>query len=160
MVAIDVARLRKMRPDQRIEELKALSSDLQKEIRDREKEIKDTEKLLHESRNELERNRVAEMVKPPEQKPVEISDLFQGEGATVEEKAAPEGETIRYQMIQDYEFVKGAVYQTLQPEDVDQLQGIQDRLRGLEGLQVSTDVANLLVATRNVLYNIKKYQGL
>jgi hypothetical protein len=162
MVMIDRAELRKMRPDQRIEKLKALEDEINVEIHEKRKAKEDTERLIKESVGEMERQRFAELIPGPEQEEPNIGALFRPQENPLEAPPGEEPTQIRYQIIEDYNFVKEAAYSSmtytrLAPDTFEQLDEIESRLEGIAELNHSKEVADMLVAARSVLDNIKKY---
>ncbi|MBU0980515.1 MAG: hypothetical protein KJ709_06930 [Nanoarchaeota archaeon] len=146
--------VRRLSPQERIERLHKLKEE-------HLKGIEEADSLIEESKGEIERDRLADSIEVPDSPRVDITDLFKGSETTVEEKAEEEPEdNLRYQALQDYEFVKDAVYSSLEDNDMDQLRQIERRLDEMHGLNLSKDISNMLDATRSVLYNIKRYQGL
>ncbi len=81
-MSIDKKELSKLSPEQRIRKLKLMEED-------RKKEVNEIERMIKESIQELKIDKLAEEV-APEQKPVDISRLFETSGEAALERAARE----------------------------------------------------------------------
>lgn len=160
MAKLDKAELEKLTPAERIKKLRKIEEE-------NKKEIEEAEKLIQRTETEIEREQLAESVKVPETKPVDIGKLFEEEKgsleATVRHEAPPaEGakeESRLYQLAQAYEEVK-ELYQSEEPLSKRQLEWIDklgERVEKARYETLSKDVANLVVATRSLLYKIRKY---
>ena len=158
MAKLDKAELEKLTPAERIKKLKELEEENKKEIEEAEKLIKKTEA-------EISREKIAESVKVPETKPVDIGSLFREEESletTVREEAPSteaKEESQLYQLAQAYEEAKEIAYSS-EPLNEEQL-GWVDRLgEKVEKASYDTfskETADLLVATRSLVKKILKY---
>ncbi|MBL7055195.1 hypothetical protein ISS05_05560 [Candidatus Woesearchaeota archaeon] len=167
-MAWDKNELSKLPLRERIRRLKQLE-------KNRKKEIDEIDNLIKDSQKELSTEEIAEEISP-ESKEVDISKLFGSEEEDLEgtvKKEAPAEETeeageSRYlslqQAVDDYEELRGLGYNSIggglsenQMEAIDQ---IGERLDRTKYTSASREVANLVVASRAVLYKIKKYAGL
>jgi hypothetical protein len=162
MVMIDRAELRKMRPDQRIEKLKALEDEIASEIHEKQEAARDAQRLIHESVGEMERQRFAELIPAPEPESPNISAFSPAQKNPLEPIPGEEPPQIRYEVIDAYNFVKEAAYSSmtytrLAQDTLEQLGEVESRLEGIAELNHSKEVADMLVAARSVLDNIKKY---
>jgi len=168
LAEINKEELMRLSPEERIRRLRQLEEE-------RKKEIEDAQKLIRESEGQIERDRSLEDVEVPEAPSVDISKLFGAEEketleGAVEEAPQPEmeGEHLRYQVQQDYEALKelqeGMINNTVNPYDAaNQVNEIEERLNTInyqQAKQESKEVADQLVASRNVIQMIKKYGGI
>ena len=158
--------LKKLRPDLRIKKLKEFEEK-------RKSEINQIEDLIKDSEKDLRTERVAEQI-TPRQLEVDIRRLFE-EGSNKLEatarKEAPQagrpssrGYAPFKQIYNDYTQLQGIAYASMmgtmtqtQREAVDE---IGERLNRTKYEPSSREVANMLVASRAVLYKIRKYAGI
>ena len=158
--------LKKLRPDLRIKKLKELEGK-------RKSEITQIEDLIKDSEKDLKTERVAEAI-APRQIEVDIRRLFEEEGNKLEATARKEApQAGRFagreyapfkQIYSDYTQLQGIAYASMagtltraQHEAVDE---IGERLDRTKYEPSSRQVANMLVASRAVLYKIRKYAGI
>jgi len=158
MAKLNKAELEKLTPAERIKRLKKLGEENRKEIHEAERLIKETE-------TQIEREGIAESIKIPETKPVDIESLFREkeslESTVKEEAPATEekGESQLYQLAQAYEEVKG-MYQSEAPLDGKQLEWVDRLGERVEKAKYDTftkEAADLVVATRSLVKKILKY---
>src|SRR3989338_8047434 len=155
--------LKKLRPGDKVKKLKELEEK-------RKTEMTEIEDLIKDSEKELKTEEVAEKVAP---RPLEINigRLFEDEAGRLE-RTAKEGprtaqsrEYIPFkQLYSDYAQLQSMVYTSMtghltqtQLETVDK---IGERLDGTKYQTASSEVANILVASRSAFYKIRKYAGL
>ncbi len=160
MAKLNKEELEKLTPAERIKRLKKLEEENKKEIQEAEKLIKQTE-------IQIEREGIAESVKVPETKPIDIETLFKEEPTletTVREEAPQtdgeaKEESQLYQLAQAYEEAKGIAYSS-EPVTEEQLEWIDRLGERVEKKYETTskEVANLVVATRSLIHKIRKYQ--
>jgi len=156
--------LKKLKPRDRIKKLKELG-------KIRKGEINEIENLIKASEKELKTETVAEEI-TPEQTEVDIGRLFEEETteleATVKKDAPPtEGTNQGYMSLQradeDYTTLKDITYASMMgpitPAQSNEVDQIGERLDRSKYQTASQEVANILVASRAVLYKIKKYAG-
>lgn len=157
--------LKKLRPKDKLKRLKEL------EVK-RKSEIINIEELIKDSEKELKTETVAEEI-TPEQTEINIARLFEEESAQLErtvKKEAPETEKegLGYisfkQAYNDYSTLQDIGYSSmagsLTSGQMDTVDRIGERLDRTKYVSASKETANLLVASRSVLYKIKKYAGL
>ncbi len=156
MAKINKEELGKLSAAERIKRLKSLEEE-------NKKEIEEAEKLIHETESQIERDGIAESVKVPETKPIDISSLFAEEQnleATVKKEATEEDQGPLYELAQDYEAAKGIAYGGESPSE-DQMGWIDqlgERVEKIKYHGTSDEIANLVVATKSLIHKIKKYQ--
>ena len=155
--------LKKLRPREKIKRLKDLG-------KKRKTEMTEIEELIKDSEKELKTEEVAEEVAP---RPLEINigRLFEEEAGRLERtakegpRAAESREYIPFkQLYSDYAQLQGMVYTSMtgpltqtQLEVVDR---IGERLDRTKYQSASSEIANILVASRSALYKIRKYAGI
>lgn len=157
MAKIDKEELKKLIPDERIKKLKELEAESRKEIEEAGKIIKETEATLT-------REKIAESVKIPETKPIDLDSLFEEQKSletTVKQEAPKEEkkEVGLYQLAQDYDEAKDILY-TQDSLDKGQLEWIDRLGEKVDKMKYTSNVkemANLVVATRSVIYKIRKF---
>ncbi len=162
MAKLNKAELEKLTPAERIKKLKRLEEENKKEIEEAKRLIKLTEA-------EISREKIAEAVKVPETKPIDIESLFREEPtleATVRQEAPAteeaKEESQLYQLAQAYEEVKEMAYspQSLSEEQLEQLERIDRLGERVEKTKYETftkEAADLVVATRSLVKKILKY---
>ncbi len=163
-MAVDKEELNKLPLRERIKRLKQLEED-------RKEEIEEIDSLIKNSEKDLKTEKVAEEVSP-EERDVDISRLFKGEGEELEKtvkKEAPAAEDgeVKYlsmqQALEDYEELRDLTYTSIEgglnENNMESIDKIGERLDKAKYVSASKDVANLLVASKAVLYKIKKYAG-
>ena len=156
--------LKKLKPRDRLKRLKELEEKTKAEITDIEGLIKDSEK-------DIKTEEVAEEI-VPEQTEVNIGRLFE-EGEQLEstvKKEAPETETegAKYITLENarsyYSALQDITYASmmgpLTSAQMDTVDKIGERLDRTKYQSASQEAVNILVASRAVLYKIKKYAGL
>lgn len=158
MAKLDKAELEKLTPAERIKKLKRIEEE-------NKKEIEEAEKLIKQTQGDIEREKIAESVKIPETKAIDIESLFREEPtleATVREEApaaeAKEGGPL-YQLIQTYEEVKEMAYSS-EPLNESQLEWIDrlgERVEKIKYRTTTEEAANLVVATRSLVEKIRRY---
>jgi hypothetical protein len=156
-MTINKDELQKLKPAERIKKLKELEEQSKKEIEEAEDLIKKTEA-------EIERDSIAESVKVPEAKPVDISKLFEKpEGLEAQVQQAPitqeEGENKLYQLAQAYEEAKGMLYseEPITEKQKIFLDQLGERLEKVKYSSQADQAADLVVATRSIMYKIRRY---
>lgn len=157
MAKLDKAKLEKLTPAERIKRLKKLEEENKKEIEEAEKLIKQTEA-------EISRENIAESVKIPETKPIDIESLFKEKEsleATVREEAPTTGaeEGPLYQLAQDYHEAREILYshEPLSEEQLGWVDRLGERVEKIKYYTESDQLVNLAVATRSLIHKIKKY---
>ena len=128
------------------------------------KEIEEAGKLIKEIQLGVEREKIAEGVAVPETKPVDIGSLFKEEESleTAVKKEAPldeEGKSPLYQLAQDYEEAREMLYsqEPLNEEQLEWIDKLGERVDKTKYTTKSQELANLAVATRSLVYKIRKY---
>lgn len=160
MAKLNKAELDKLTPAERIRKLRKIEEE-------NRREIEEAEKLIQRTQTEIEREKLTESVKVPETRAIDIGRLFGEEKesleTTVREEApiteGPKEESQLYQLAQAYEEVK-ELYQSEEPLNEKQLEWIDrlgERVEKARYETLSKDVANLVVATRSLVYKIRKY---
>ena len=164
-MAINPKDLAKLSPQERIKKLKQLEEN-------RKKEGREIEKLIKESMQELRTEQLATEI-TPEQKPVDISRLFEADGDMLEkavnnEKSARMMGKADYHVIaqayEDYSKLKrmmGYVAEgSLTEEHIKVVDRIGERLDKTRYESASEEIANILVASKMTLHKIRKYAGM
>ena len=164
-MAIDPKDLAKLSPQERIKKLKQLEEE-------RKKEGHEIERLIKESMQEIRTEKLAEDI-TPEQKPVDITKLFESGGEQLErtvnnEKSARAAGKADYQVIaqayQDYSSLKKmmgyAAEGSLTEEHLKAVDRIGERLDRTKYESASEEIANILVASKTALHKIRKYAGM
>ncbi|MFH1642537.1 MAG: hypothetical protein ABIC04_06600 [Nanoarchaeota archaeon] len=153
MPEINKAELSKLKPADRIRKLKEIAEQSRKEILE-------AEKIINESEREIETIEVSKKVSVPESKRIEISDLFEPPPKTLEQKAEEGAELkhdqIQYMVNQAYSEAADLAYQEPSKEVLDKVDALGERLEKINYRTLSDDVANRVVATRSIIYKIKK----
>ena len=157
--------LRKLKPETRLKKLKELEEK-------RKAEITDIEVLIKDSEKDIKAEAVAEEI-TPEQTEVNIGKLFEDDAEKLEKtvkKESPESEKDDQKYISfkqaynDYTALQGitdaSMSGSLTPAQMESVNKIEDRLESTKYQSASQEVTNLLVASRSVLYNIRKYADL
>jgi len=157
--------LKKLKPKDRLKRLKDLG-------KKRKTEIDEIEELIKDSEKELKTDEVAEDI-VPEQTEINIGSLFEQESGQLEstvKKAAPETEKEEQsyvslkQAYNDYSRLQDITYASMMGEitttQMDAVDNIGERLDRSKYHSQSAEVADILVASRSVLYKIKKYAGM
>ncbi|MBI2107527.1 hypothetical protein HYX09_06045 [Candidatus Woesearchaeota archaeon] len=155
--------LKKLSPAERIKRLRQMGDE-------RKKEVTEIESLIKESDYELKIDKIAEQ-NAPAQKPVEIADLFKGEGGRLENdvrKERPTEEARGYRAImqayEDYASLKKvmnyAASGSFREEHAEAVDRIGERLQRFKYESASEEVANIVVASRAALHKIRRYAGL
>jgi hypothetical protein len=157
--------LTKLKPKDRLKRLKEVKQK-------RRTEIGQIEDLIKNSEKELKTEAVAKDI-TPEQPEINIARLFEEEVAELEltvREEAPNAEINQHdysafrQAYGDYAQLKDIVYASMMgPLNTSQLSTVDkigERLDKNKYQSQSSEVANLLVASKAVLYKIHKYAGL
>ncbi|MCH8003095.1 MAG: hypothetical protein IH934_00550 [Nanoarchaeota archaeon] len=157
--------LKKLKPKDRLKRLKELGEK-------RKTEIDEIEELIKDSEKDLKTDEVAEEI-TPEQTEINIGRLFEEESGKLEStvrKEAPdtEKEDQKYvslkQAYSDYSRLQDITYASMMgpitSTQMDAVDSIGERLDRSKYHSQSAEVADILVASRSVLYKIKKYAGL
>ena len=151
-------KLEKLTPAEKIKRLRQLEEE-------NRKEIEEAEKLVKEIQSGVEREKIAEGVEVPGTKPIDIGRLFkeeEGLETTVKKEApsAEEEESALYQLAQGYEEAKEILYggEPLDEEKLARVDRLGERIEKARYTTTSKDLANLAVATRSLIYKIRKYQ--
>lgn len=158
--------LKKLKPEDRIRRLKELEEKTKKDIVAIEDLIKDSEK-------ELKSDSFAASI-TPRHEDVDIGRLFEEEQDKLEgtinknSKIKDSGISTGYLSLQqaysDYSQLRDIAYASmsglLTSSHVEVLDRIGERLDTSKYKTASAEVANILVASRAVLYKVKKYAGL
>jgi len=161
-MAIDKKELSRLSPGERLKKLKTLEEDSKKEV-------DEIGQLIRDSLKELKTGKLAEEI-TPEQKPVDISSLFEASKG-LEKKANSETGTkgkgdyqAFIQAYQDYSSLKKMMHYAassgLMEEQIQIIDKIGERLDKTKYETVSAEIANIIVASRAALHKIKKYSGL
>jgi len=161
MAKLDKEELEKLTPAEKIKRLKKLE-------KENKKEIEEAGRLIKETKSQIEREKIAESVKVPETKPIDIESLFKEEEpsleTTVKKEAPPveKEEKNLYLLAQAYEEVKGMLYseERLNERQLEWIDRLGEKVSKAKYETTSDQVANLAVATRTLVSKIKKYQGL
>ena len=164
-MTIDRKGLVKLSPEERIKKLKQLGEQ-------RKKEVDEIGRLIKESEQELRTDRLADDI-APEQRAVDISSLFEAGGEKLEKTVGNErfigkggGADYRIfaQAYQDYSSLKKmagyAATGKLTEGHLEVIDKIGERIDRTKYESLSSEVANILVASRAVLYKIRRYAGL
>jgi len=157
--------LKKLRPKDKLKRLKELEGK-------RKTEIGEIENLIKDSEKEVRTEEVAKEI-TPEQPEVDITRLFEEEAARLEttvKKEAPDTEKAEMgympfkQAYNDYTRLQDITYASmmgpLTTSQMDTVDKIGERLDRTKYHSQSAEVADILVASRAVLYKIRKYAGL
>ncbi len=167
-MAFDKKKLSKLAPEERIRRLKLMEES-------KKKEVDEIERLIKESMHELKIGKIAEDI-APEQRPVDISKLFQASGEGIERAAIKDNRilpgkgTSSYKAIaQTYEAYSQlkkldkalSTYGSLTDEDKKRVGQIGERINFAEKyISEGEKAINLLNASRAALYKLKKEIGL
>ena len=156
MPKINKEELDKLKPAEKIKKLKELEEESKKEI-------EEAEKLIKQTQAELEKQGIAESVKVPETKPIDIESLFKvepGLEGTVKKSApAEESSSQLYLLAHVYEAAKG-LYESEEPLSNRQLEWIDklgEKVEKISYRVASKEVADLVVATRSIVRKIRQY---
>lgn len=157
--------LKKLKPSDRLKKLKELEGK-------RKAEMTNIEELIKDSEKDVKTEEVAEEI-TPQQEEVDIGKLFTEEAEHLErtvKKEAPETEEERNayvpfkQVYNDYSTLQDITYASMEgsisSEQMAAVDKIGERLDRTKYVSASSEVANMLVASRAALYKIKKYAGL
>ena len=164
-MTIDKKDFTRLSPEDRIKKLRQLEEE-------RKKDVNEIAELIKKSMQEIKTDKLAGEI-APEQKSVDISKLFEAGGEQLEKTVNAErrlaqtgnpGYRAIAQVYQDYSSLKKmAGYAASGPLSQDQMEFINkvsERLDNVKYENTSTEVANLLVASRAALHRIKKYAGM
>ena len=162
--------------EESIEEIKKLPSrerleKLREYEKKRKEELEEAERLIKQSSEEVRREDVVDKIEVPEQKKIDINDLFESDDKSLEAvigREAPEkldDDTIKYELSLDYQLiakqlVTGAPDYQMQRTAQRVEERINEMLEKFDYANMSKDVANQLVATKSVLYQMKKKTGM
>ena len=156
MAELDKEKLAKLKPAERIKRLK----EIEKESK---KQIDEAEKLIKKSEEEIEKEEVEKKVRVPETRPVEISDLFEPPPTQLErtaeeaQRVEPTGEQLQYMVNQAYEEATELAYQEPTEDVLDRIDALGERLEKISYRTLTKEAADRVVATRSLIYKIKKY---
>lgn len=166
-MTINKKELHKLLPQERIKKLKLMEEE-------RKKEVNEIERLIMESMQELKTDKLAEDISP-EQKPVDISKLFEASGEQNLERTAREsqasgkgakGYMTAVQVEYDYSNLKKLYVVvsgggSLTEEEKKMIGEIGERINIAEKYITESDkLASKLVAGRALLYKMWKETGL
>ena len=162
---INPKELAKLSPQERIKRLKQLEEE-------RKKEVDEIERLIKDSMQELRTEKLATEI-TPEQRPVDISRLFEATNGdrlerAVNEKPARAMGKAEYrafvQVYEDYSKLKRmmgyATEGTLTEEQRRAIDKIGERIDMTKYESAPEEIANLLVASVATLKKIRKYAGI
>jgi len=164
---INKSDLNKLSPEERIKKLRLMGEE-------RKKEVVEIGELIRKSMQELKTEKIAEEISP-EQKPVDISSLFEASGENPERAAGKEsiGAALMkgskdyqtfVQAYQDYSSLKKlmgyAVTGSLNEEHQAVIDEINERLDKTKYQNIGAEIANILVASKATLHKIRKYAGM
>jgi len=164
---IDKKNLARLSPEERIKKLRLMEES-------KKKEVNEIGQLIKDSMQELRTDKLAEEI-APEQKAVDISRLFEATGEEKLERTARKeslldsargggGYQAFTQVYQDYAKLKSmisyAVIGALSPEQHELVDAIGERLDKTKYETASSEIANLVVASRATLHKIKRYMGM
>ncbi|MFH2028179.1 MAG: hypothetical protein ABIJ08_03505 [Nanoarchaeota archaeon] len=156
MVEINKEELAKLNHADRIKKLKEIEEDSKKQILE-------AEDLIKESEVAIEKESVEKKVRVPETKKVDISDLFgpppedlegKTREAVVEETSTKQ---LQYMVNQAYEEAAGLAYQAPTDDVLSRVDALGEKLEKINYRSLTKDVANRLVATRSIIYKLKRY---
>ena len=161
-MSIPKEELDKLSPEERIKKLRQMEEQ-------RKKEVMQIEELIKQSMQEMRTNKIADEI-TPQQKPVDISKLFEGhEFASQKKEKKPLGEA-RYekvlQVYDDYSKLKQfygmiATGSSLSEDQKAVVGKIGERITTAERyMSDSEKLASILDASRTVLYKLRKETGL
>jgi hypothetical protein len=155
---INKEEIQKLSLRERIKKLKEIEED-------NKKEIDEARKLIKETENQLKSDSVAEAVSPPAEE-VDISKLFGEEGSSLEQTTEETGPkfdevSIKYQLAEDYETLKGIMYGgNVDDNIIAKVDAIGDRLDKITRYMTDgTDISRMAVASREVISKVKEYHG-
>ena len=167
-MTIDKKELTSLSPEERIKKLKLMEEE-------RKKEVNEIERLIKESVQEIKTEKIAEDF-APEAKQVDISRLFETTGEQKLERTAREGAPAAsfgkgargyhafVQAYQDYSSLKKlagyAAAGNLSHEHLAAVDAIGERIDKTRYETASSELANILVASRAALHKIRKYSGM
>ncbi len=157
--------LRKLRPGQKLKRLKEFEEK-------RKSEVGQIEDLIKASEKELKTEKFAEEIAPKQQE-INIRSLFEEEGNMLEttarreapqEKSRGKAEYASFkQVYNDYAQLQGIAYASMSGNitqtHMEAIDEIGERLDKTRYESSSSEVVNLLVASRATLYKIRKYAG-
>ncbi|MEK6983352.1 MAG: hypothetical protein AABX33_02165 [Nanoarchaeota archaeon] len=165
-MSINKKELERLSPQERIKKLKLMEEE-------KKKEVNEIEKLIIESMRELKTDKIAEEI-APEQKPVDISSLFEsGSGQRLEGKAKEEAPSAFIRSTKGYQAVAETYHAyselkqiagmgiNLSNEQIAAIGQIGERLNTAERYMTEGEkAASKLDASRQVLYKLKKETGM
>lgn len=162
---IDRKKLASLPPNERIEKLRLIEEA-------RKKEHEEIETLIEESMSELNKNKIAKDI-APDTKAIDISNLFTKQGGklerTIQSEQKPKGLFLKgnqnYQLFsqayEDYQSLKMIIgYSTrgaLSQDQLSEIDAIGERLDKTRYENTSTELANMVIASRTVLNKIRNY---
>ncbi len=156
MAKLDKEELAKLSPQERIQRLKKLEEESKKEIAE-------AEKLIKKSEEELKRDGMESKLAIPESRQIDISDLFEPPQSQLEQTAQeaheeePSQEQLQYMVNQAYEEAAQLAYEQGGEDVLDRVDALGERLEKINYHSLSDQAVNKVVATRSLLYKIKKY---
>lgn len=166
-MALDKKELSRLSPSERIKKLKLMEEE-------RKKEVTEIERLIKESMQELKTDKIAEEI-APEQRAVDITRLFEAGGERLERTAREEspaalmkgtkGYQAFAQTYQDYSQLKkfyGIVSMggSLTEDQRSEIGKIGERVIIDRYAPLGEETANILDASRVILYKLEKETGL
>ncbi|MBS3131676.1 hypothetical protein J4212_04555 [Candidatus Woesearchaeota archaeon] len=154
--------LKKLSPRERVKKLKELEDQ-------RKKEFSEIDEMIEASMKEIDTDDLASEIAPAARE-VNIDDLFEQEQGSIDaslKKADEdeEGHAPKYTaLVQDYENLKDLSYASMEgplsERQIQLLDQIGERISTRKYVSESDKLADLFVASRSVLYQVKKYQGI
>jgi len=153
-MAIDKTELSKLSLKDRLKRLKELEEE-------RKKEIEEAEGLIKETEASIKQEQIESKIAIPETRVIDIASLFDtGEGIEEIAKEAPKDfeNAVKYQVEADYESLQ-AMYGATDPEILQKIDLIGERLEKARYHVESEEVANKIVATKALAYKLRKYAG-
>ena len=157
MAKINKSELEKLSPAERIKKLKRLE-------RENKKEIVEAEDLIKKTEAEIQREKITESVNIPETKTIDISQLFAPTESALEQAAEGAREmltedNVRYFVQNAYEGIKEVLYGEMDNESMmEKIDAIGEKLEKVKYMHVSSEIANLAVASIGMIYKMRKDQ--
>ena len=157
MEKINKEELQKLKPEERIKKLRELQ---RKNVR----EFQEAKKLIAETEGQISREEIAERVKVPETREVDITKLFDEVPVNVSlaeiarEEVTQQNE--RYIAEISYEVAKNALEAFYEGEkiDLEAVDAVGEKLQKVKYTTSNEDIATLAIATLQVFYKLKKEQ--
>ena len=157
MEKINKEELNKLKPEERIKKLRELQ-------RKNVKEFQEAKRLIAETEGQISREEIAERVKVPESREVDITKLFDEVPVNVSlaeiarEEVTQQNE--RYITEISYEVAKNALEKFYEGEKIDlgAVDAVGEKLQKVKYTTANEDIAVLAIATLQVFYKLKKEQ--